>query len=116
LKTLTKGNKGGLTRGDNKGNVAVHHGNNETNDQGVIMRQAPHNNFAAISGANESRVGPHHTPRPPDMSQPNQNIDHIPHGPSTPVEEIQAQPTGDEAMEIVQETPNLDQEEGVQRA
>jgi hypothetical protein len=107
-----KGNKGELTGGDNQGIAEIQRSIKETNNQSVIMRQDPHYDSAAISGANVSRTGPHHTPRPPEMSQPDRNIDYITNGPNTQVEETQAQPTGDEVMEIVQETPNLDQEEG----
>jgi hypothetical protein len=83
-----------------------------TNDPHAIIGQAPQHNNNEIDGVENSHVGIHHKPRPPDATQSGQVTNRKLDGPNIQSGEMQAQRVDGEDMEIVPETPNLDQEEG----
>jgi hypothetical protein len=103
--------KGELTKGGNQGNNEVRQ-KGITNDHHEIIGHVPPNNNHEFNAVDNSHVGDHHTPRPPDAPQPGQTSNIILIGPNSQSEEPQAQKINEEDMEIVPETPSLDQEEG----
>jgi hypothetical protein len=101
-----------LTRGENQGDYEMYKDKSFTSDQHAIIGRAPHNIHEEINRVDISHVGTNHAPRPPEGTQLGQVNNQPIIGPNIHVEVIQAQRVNEEDMEIVAETPNLDQEDG----
>jgi hypothetical protein len=104
--------KKSLTRGGNQDDYEMYQERSFTSDQHAIIRRAPHNTHEGVNGVDISHVGTNHAPRPLEGIQLGQVNSQPIIGPNIHVEVIQAQGVAGEDMEIVAETPNLDQEDG----
>jgi hypothetical protein len=95
----------------NQGNHVISQRQVINEDHHEIIRQAPQQMQHEVNAGTINHMGPHHTPRPPELglSDPNFNITN---GPDIHSEDVQAQSTNGDDMDVVLETPNLDQEAG----
>jgi hypothetical protein len=100
-----------LTRRENQGDHELHLSQALPTNQYGIIAQAPHNNQPGVNGA-ESHVGTNHTPRPPESFKLGQVNNHNIIGPNSQNEATQEHRRNEEDMEITNETPQTDQEEG----
>ncbi|KAK2413422.1 hypothetical protein P8452_59062 [Trifolium repens] len=116
IQILQRTNKEALTKGDNQGRYGISQRQEDTSNQYGIIRQVPHVNHDRGEGNVIDLVGLHHTPRPPEHDQLDQAANYNTNGPNNHDKEIQDQRTGDEDMEIIPETPNLNQPAGVREA
>ncbi|KAK2359196.1 zinc ion binding / nucleic acid binding protein [Trifolium repens] len=112
IQILKKTDKEGLTRHGNQGSYETSQQNDGPRDQQVITGPDPHATREIIPGVTNSHAGPHHMTRPPDDVPLGQHVDHNIVGPNVNSDTSQVQRIDGEDMEIVQETPNLDQPEG----
>ncbi|KAK2380517.1 phragmoplast orienting kinesin [Trifolium repens] len=104
-----KGNTGKKT-GDKKGKAAADKAINEARNKNTI--RTPPQVQHEIHGDPANYMGPHHTPRPPDMDHSVHNTNNI-NGPNMNSGDVQVQSTNGDEMDFVPETPILDQEDGV---
>ncbi|WJX68572.1 hypothetical protein P8452_52926 [Trifolium repens] len=116
MQILQRTNNEDLTKRGNQGSYEISQRQDDTSNQYGIIRQVPHINYDRGEGNNNAHVGLHHTPRPLDQDHLGQAVNHNTIGPNTHDGETQDQRLCEEDMEIIPETPNLDQQEGVRRA
>jgi hypothetical protein len=112
IQILKRVTKEGLTRRENQGNNEISQNQSVTNDKHGTTAEDPHIIHEGVIAANNSLVGPHHMPRPPNNNHmgldANQNTIRPISQDATP----QSQRSDEEDMEIIAETPNLDQQDG----
>ncbi|KAK2373509.1 hypothetical protein QL285_074540 [Trifolium repens] len=94
-----------------QGNHVVSQRQVTTEDHYAIIRQTPQQMQHEVNAGVINHMGPHYTPRPPDLGHSDLNIN-ITNGPDINSEDVKAQSTNGNDMDVVPETPNLDQEEG----
>jgi hypothetical protein len=116
MQILQRTNNEDLTKRGNQGSYEISQRQDGTSNQYGIIRQVPHVNHDRGEGNVIDLVGLHHTPRPPEHDQLDQAANYNTNGPNNHDKEIQDQRTGDEDMEIIPETPNLNQPAGVREA
>jgi hypothetical protein len=112
IQILKRTNQEELTKEGNQGKNEISQRKDDTSNHHDIIGQAPHINDDRGEGVINAHGGPHHMPRPPDNDQVGQACNHNTIGPNNYEGETQDQRIGEEDMEIIPETPNLDQQEG----
>jgi hypothetical protein len=110
IQILKRTNKEASTRKENHDNQEVTMRQESTRDKQGIIGQAPHSTHEGANGINNSHVGLHHMPRPPDGDQLGQIVNQNIIGPNSHEGDTPHQRIEEEDMEIIPETPNLDQQ------
>jgi hypothetical protein len=112
IQILKRATKEGLTRRETQGNIEISQNQIVTNDKHGTSAKDSHISHEGVTKTNNSLVGPHHMPRPPDNEQMGLDATQNVTGPHSHDATPQEQGTDEDEMEFIAETPNLDQQDG----